>query len=578
MTQVETQGTGAIIQRPFGKTGAFLRTVAGLRPIQIVNRYARRLAVPRIESRTPARFRPPAQAMAPFPEREPCMLAPLRFRFLNETREVAGTWDDPAWPRLWAYNLHYFDDLNAAGADARGAWQVQMVERWLAANPPPKGTAWEPYPASLRTVNLAKWLLRTGRRDASFLRALDMSARAVRCQLEYHLLGNHLWANGKALYIAGLCLEGAEAAEWMKLGAHILEAQAVEQILTDGAHLELSPMYQGTIVEDALDLVNFSHGYGRAPPDAILQRLPAMLAWLAAMTHPDGDIGYFNDAAPGIAHRVGTLERYAQALGVRPLPQTRLAAPDGSTLEDLAASGYARLESGASTPLAAVALCDAASVGARYLPGHVHADTLSFELSLGGRRIIVNSGTSTYAEGKQRMHERSTRGHSTVELARADSSEVWASFRCGAQARIVGRFVGADADGVHLQAAHDGYRFLPGHLIHERHWQLGRNSLCIDDRVYPRRLSAVSPVPMILRFILHPEVEPRTNGADTGWKLRVAGREVARFHGDPSAAWEVEATTFAWGFGNHSGTRALVGRLAVSEARSTHCEIRFGPA
>ena len=40
------------------------------------------------------------------------------------------------------------------------------------------------------------------------------------------------------------------------------------------------------------------------------------------------------------------------------------------------------------------AIFDVAPLGPDYLPGHGHADTLSFELSLFGHRFITNSGTS----------------------------------------------------------------------------------------------------------------------------------------------------------------------------------------
>jgi uncharacterized heparinase superfamily protein len=254
--------------------------------------------------------------MADFVRRARCMLSPSQFTFLNATHDVDvdAPWDDPAWPRLWTYNLHYFDDLNAAEADSRLEWHRALIARWLAANPPPGGTAWEPYPASLRTVNLAKWLLRTGVRDRAALTALDMSARAVRQQLEYHLLGNHLWANAKALYVAGLCLEGREAGDWRDCGRRILQSELGEQILADGAHFELSPMYQGIVAEDALDVVNFARGFGQTPPAGLDERLPLMLAWLEAMTHPDGDIACFNDAVPGIAPRTAVLRHYAGAL------------------------------------------------------------------------------------------------------------------------------------------------------------------------------------------------------------------------------------------------------------------------
>ena len=46
------------------------------------------------------------------------MPATDRFVFLNEEGELSGlgSWNDPARGKLWLYNLHYFDDLNAVGA------------------------------------------------------------------------------------------------------------------------------------------------------------------------------------------------------------------------------------------------------------------------------------------------------------------------------------------------------------------------------------------------------------------------------------------------------------------------------
>ena len=51
----------------------------------------------------------------------------------------------------------------------------------------------------------------------------------------------------------------------------------------------------------------------------------------------------------------------------------------------------------------AVVLCDIGRIGPDYLPGHAHADTLSFELSLAGERVIVNSGISEYGLSSERI-------------------------------------------------------------------------------------------------------------------------------------------------------------------------------
>lgn len=577
MTPDQPCGVAPIIQRPFGETGRFVRTVVGLRFIQFVNRYSRRLVPLRFEDAGAVAISAPVRPLAPFVEREQSLLSATRLRLLNATRDVdrAQCWDDPAWPRLWTYNLHYFDDLNAAGSTQRLDWQTAHLERWLQENPPPEGTAWEPYPASLRTVNLAKWLLRTGRCDPSALKALVMSAGAVSRQLEYHLLGNHLWANAKALYIAGICIKGRQAQRWIYRGQKILESEVGEQILADGAHFELSPMYQGTIVEDALDLVNFARAYDREPPAAIDRQLPRMLSWLEAMTHPDGEIAFFNDAAPGIAARSVQLLGYAERLGIHPAQRRVLTAAIGATIEDLTHSGYARLSSDESTRPIAVAICDASAVGPAYLPGHAHADTLSFELSLHGRRVVVNGGTSTYEDDDQRHFERSTRAHSTVELAHADSSEVWASFRCGARARISRRRAWADNEGVYLEAQHAGYSFLPGRWMHQRTWRMSATRVLIDDRIYPSAAGAAR-IPATVRFLLHPQVRIRALGDEGSWELFRDDRVIARFHGQSSINWCAEHTTFAEGFGILAQSVALVGRFEASGATEVHSELRFG--
>lgn len=506
------------------------------------------------------------------------MIGPARFRFLNAVWSVesAHGWDDPARPRLWNYNLHYFDDLNGVGAEARSAWHEALIERWLRENPPPRGTAWEPYPASLRCVNIAKWLLR---RPATFepaLEALGMSARAVSRQLEFHLFGNHLFANAKALWFAGLCSDGAESGDWLRSARMILEGEMPEQILSDGGHFELSPMYHAIVLEDVLDIVNLARAYGESVPAGIAQRIPSMLAWLAAMTHPDGEISHFNDAAPGIAATPAALAAYGRSLGFVLAPPSALESPERPAAIDLAASGYARLQDAPGSDCRAVVICDAAAAAPAYLPGHAHADTLSFEMSIGGRRVIVNAGTSTYAAGPERLSERGTAAHSTVQLAKADSSEVWDSFRCGARARVTGRSFSADGDSIQLTASHDGYRFLHGSWMHERTWRMTRGTLVIADRVWPRRRFGSASLSVVSRFLLHPSIEVHTGSAADEWHLLVGGSRLASFQPSPQAAWSIEPFRYAEGFGMPRASRAIVGQVGARAKLELECRIRFG--
>ncbi len=440
----------------------YWHTLRWLKPVQFWGRAWFRLHRPRPGTRPAPPLRPSRGAWVPC-RRAPSMTGPARFRFLSVERELAAPadWNRADWPRLWRYNLHYFDDLVAHGAADRESWHRALIERWIADNPPGRGTGWEPYPVSLRIVNWIKWSLARGggpgveqmRLSPAAVHSLAVQARWLRGRVERHLLGNHLWANAKALVFAGAFFDGGEAARWRDEGLALLRRELREQILPDGGHFERSPMYHATLLEDLLDLVQLAARWPGlvAGPELAAWRATAqrMLRWLRVMTHPDGGIAFFNDAAFEVAPDLAALEDYAaNACGLAhasdasfgnqgprvvslPEPEPSIAALRGSdpSIIALPDSGYVRLQAGP-----AVLIADVGAIGPDYLPGQAHADTLSFELSLHGRRAIVNSGTSTYETDAERLRQRGTAAHNTVVVDGADSSEVWSSFRVARRA------------------------------------------------------------------------------------------------------------------------------------------------
>lgn len=438
--------------------------------------------------------------------RQPSMVSEFRFRFLNEEHEIvfAADWNSSHLAKLWLYNLHYFDDLNALHAKNRLSWHRSLLARWIGENPPGCGTGWEPYPLSLRIVNWVKWDLAGNRLDDVARHSLAIQARYLSHRLERHLLGNHLFSNAKALIFAGAYFDSEEAGRWLSLGMKILAREVPEQILTDGGHFERSTMYHALAYEDLLDLSNLAVAFPQAfaPWKSEVadwrQRLASMGHWLVSMCHPDGEISFFNDAAIGIAPSPSHLVAYAERLGLK-----RLVADEGITW--LEASGYVRMQSSN-----AVLIIDVAPVGPDYLPGHAHADTLSFELSLGRERVIVNSGTSRYGMGSQRERERSTAAHSTVEIDGQDSSEVWGGFRVARRAYPFDVRFGEDENTLEVSAAHDGYIRLAGRPVHRRQWRLTANALEVQDHVEGAYKAAIA------RYYFHPAVvvHIRNNGGE----------------------------------------------------------------
>jgi uncharacterized heparinase superfamily protein len=336
------------------------------------------------------------------------------------------------------------------------------MRKWIAENPVGIGNGWEPYPLSLRICNWIKWSLSGHALEPSVLESLVLQARYLARTIEYHLLGNHLFANAKALVFAGTFFDGEAADGLLASGLRILAKELPEQVLGDGGHFERSPMYHSQILEDVLDLVNLHRTFPDLLPDwsSVSAR---MVGWLQNMTHPDGQIAFFNDAAFGVTPAPKDLTGYAERLAIEP---ERLPLGD---------SGYIRLENDRS-----VVLFDAAPIGPDYQPGHSHADTLSFELSHLGQRLVVNSGTSTYETGSERQHQRRTAAHNTIQIDGIDQSEVWAGFRVARRAYPFD--VRTDHQSF-AEAAHDGYRRLKNPLIHRRRLELGADGLAITDMI-----------------------------------------------------------------------------------------------
>lgn len=511
----------------------YYHTVKHLKLVQITGRIRHRLYRPKPDLRVAPQRRLVTGHWHVQRWRKPAMLDPYRFNFLNDERRLSfpQAWNAEDVNKLWLYNLHYFDDLNARDADCRRVWHEDLIHRWIKENPPANGIGWEPYPLSLRIVNWIKWALAGYNLDADAVHSLAVQARQLRRRLEFHLLGNHLFENAKALVFAGLFFAGKEAQEWFQTGERLLEEQIHEQVLPDGGHFELSPMYHSLILEDLLDLKNLYLAFDIQFPNSWLDTIARMFDWLRAMCHPDGGIAFFNDAAFDVAPGLDDLERYAASLGV-----ARGMSGFGSIFLD--ASGYARLERNG-----AVVLADVAAIGPDYLPGHAHADTLCFELSLHGKRVLVNSGTSLYGVGVERLRQRGTAAHNTVRIDGVDSSEIWSNFRVARRARVVIHQFDTNAC-LMMEASHDGYSRLNGHPIHKRSWKVDSHQLEIRDVIEGGGNHIVE-----IFFHFHPTIHLETNGSGKFSVHRNDNQPTLDLYADCGMNYKIEQGFWHPGFG-----------------------------
>ena len=411
------------------------------------------------DSLTGLRSPVPAQSAESLQQREFRFIG-IAHRFLNEV-----DWNVADLPLLWRYNLHYFDWLWSYQLEdpAQRNCFVQSIDDWIQQHPLGTGqVGWAPYPTSLRLMNwslrLAQWPQRESL-DPIFAERLRVScwhqAQWLERHLEYHLLANHLLENAVALVVLGKLWAGTDAERWLALGTQILDRELPEQFLQDGSHFERSPMYHQrcTWLLEVLQAVGWTEG--KVDGEAYLQRAQQSMAKLL---HPDESIALLNDAA------IGIYETSSVAKGAR----ANLNGP--WSLPEAGYYGASRSDE--------YLVVDAGAIGPDYQPGHAHADYLSLEWTVAGKRFLTDTGIHDYATSPERRYDRSTAAHNSITINDMDSCEVWGAFRVGRRVHPTLLTWREQEDELDLEASHRGFpgfehvrqiRWRPGFLdVHDR--------------------------------------------------------------------------------------------------------------
>ena len=404
----------------------------------------------------------------------------LSFTFLNIKHEFIDNsihWDLPDYGKLWTYNLNYFEFLNQVDISVDEG--LKLISDFISSYDN-LNNAHEPFPVSLRIINWVKFISRHQIRNAEIDKILYSDLLNLSLNPEYHLLGNHLLENGFALLI-GACYFKNNVI--LKQAKRILEKELNEQILDDGAHFELSPMYHQAIFSrllDAYNVVKNNNSNETRLIHLLYEKSVLMYSWLKNVTYNNGAIPLVNDSANRISPASSQLFKYAEKLEISLVPKK------------LNESGYRMIRSKKYE-----LFVDVGNIGPDYLPGHAHSDTFSFELNVNDKPLIVDTGTSTYEATKLRLFERSTHSHNTVMVNGIEQSKVWSSFRVAQRAHIINLKESQNA----VFASHDGYK--SQNIVHSRSFTYSDFEIVIiDDIISANKTSSIA----FIHF--HPDIEP----------------------------------------------------------------------
>lgn len=534
----------------------FLRTIVHVPPRQLLRRaylVARRRAADRLGLHMPPRATSPAPEISPDP---PLPLFPPREKLLRDdggrtraillAREVdlesPVDWHPASLDHLRLLHLHYMEYLEGATS----AQLQRLVLDWIHANPRSARrswfAAWNSYAISLRSV---VWMqqyavrgLRSERWAGAMADSIAEQVRALRASLETDIGGNHLLKNVKALLWAGRFFVGPESRRWTDTGRRLLSREIRRQVLDDGMHFERSPSYHLQALADLLEC------YALLPDDALRERLGKAVDRMAVAatrtTHPDGRPSLFSDGGLRMAYSPEACLRVQAELRERGRARQRVQVQDGAfALEHAGYFGYRRDDD--------LLLVDCGPIGPDRLPAHGHGDILAFEWSLGGHRLVVDTGVLEYAEGPLRDHCRATRAHNTVTVGGEDQAEFYGSFRVGRRPEVIVERWSPVENGFRLTGSHDGFEHLPGRPRHQRSLRLEGDTLAVEDVV-----EGGAGQPVEARLLLHPDW--RVTRTHDGCDIRLGERRVALI---TPAALRIEEAPWFPDFGQTVPTRMI---------------------
>ncbi len=444
-------------------------------------------------------------------------------------------WEPAGRSPLWLYTLHYHGWINDPEADPRVTRSLLL--NWIDTHT--RGVGWEPYPTAMRVLHWIGWLARHrqilgSNQERWFYGSLAAQLQHLERHLERHLDGNHLWTDLVALATAGLTLSGPLPVRLCDRWLPSLAETIVDQLGEDGVHRERTPTYHCVLAEQ-LSLVLSAMSMRKVQMPALRPTfqgaIERMSEALPAFTHPDGDVALWGDSQRGA-----------------PVNPRSLAARLGKSLEagdaDAPSAGFYRRAWGPWT-----ALWNAGGTDLERQVGHLHADALAIELSLGEERVIVDAGVGTYTIGDDRTYSRSTAAHNTVTIGDDDRNqhELWASHRIGGRAEV-----GVDtAERDRLSGYVRGYRWP---VTHRRtlEWRDGA-LLCSDS------LSTPEAAPAMLRYFLPAQclLAPIAGG----FRVTTAGGRRFTMTGPASLLW-TRSDARGWrAIGRDAPRIALITRL-----------------
>jgi uncharacterized heparinase superfamily protein len=387
----------------------------------------------------------------------------------------------------WLSQLHGFSwlrDLRVAGGETAREAARNLVADWIKHHQRWRRLPWRP---DILATRMTAWItsadvITQGAEPAfvqAFLKSLARQGRHLLRTGAGGLSDAHRLTVLKGQVFASIAL--FSGGRRLRRTLVRLERELDHQVLSDGGHIERSPAQQFSVLRDLVDIRSVLLSAGHDVPHALQRAIDRMAPMLRFFRHGDGGLALFNDSGVGEAWLIDMV-------------LTRAEAP-GKPLTSAPHSGFERIAINRT-----LVICD---MGAPPPPGardHTFAGTLSFEMSIGKERLVVNCGGGPGLGASWRQGLRATAAHSTLTLGDTNSTEIFEALGRGSEIgkhpkKVTGHR--AEAEGATwLDGHHDGYVRGFG-LIHRRRLWIaaGGEEVRGEDHLYPPGYDSETPRP-----------------------------------------------------------------------------------
>ena len=370
---------------------------------------------------------------------------------LGRASDVKVSWEISRFHHMIPLGLAYF-----LTEEERYAKEfTEQVEDWIKENPPGIGVNWTcAMEVAIRAINWTwayflfncmQQMIPVFKKD--FLKSLLHHGRHVYQNLEFgKKSGNHLLTNGLGLLYLGILFpEFTESKKWLRKALAILWVEMGRQVYADGVHYEGAVGYHGLILEIYLQALILCRLNKIPVPLNVSRKFEQMLHFTVSYTKPGGGFPQIGDFDGGRVLPIEALaESHADLIHVAetlfPGEEKDTAARSYETGFWLTgAFGRGRQVNSAliNGPMEAVSkrgshlfpeggflvmrnddfhlVLNLGDPGGRASGCHLHNDLLSFELSIGNRDLIVDSGTYAYTSSRSwRAYFRNLAAHNVL--------------------------------------------------------------------------------------------------------------------------------------------------------------------